>query len=252
MGNVILGHASISENGTKYGKAGDQTGKEVCIREYYDGGSTKWKKVFRWKDAKKANKAAKFVYGVCLNELVGYSQVLGKSNGGRESLDDVASKVNYDASKIKIACNCDCSSFMACACRSQGLKVSAGMGTSNEVEALNKTGEFYELDFVDENSLQVGDILWRPGHTAMVISVSNLSEYKETVKTSNKTEIKETNFRVRITKPFRIYKDHTLKEIDSSGVSPGVYTIVSECEKYRAGKLKSGAGWIDLSNCIIL
>lgn len=30
---VKIGHASGSENGTKTGKAGDQTGKEVCIRK---------------------------------------------------------------------------------------------------------------------------------------------------------------------------------------------------------------------------
>ena len=32
---IRIGHASISENGTTSGKAGDQTGKEVCIREWY-------------------------------------------------------------------------------------------------------------------------------------------------------------------------------------------------------------------------
>lgn len=30
--SVLIGHASISENGTVNGSAGDQTGKEVCTR----------------------------------------------------------------------------------------------------------------------------------------------------------------------------------------------------------------------------
>lgn len=33
--SVLIGHASISENGTINGKKGDQTGKEVCVRNFY-------------------------------------------------------------------------------------------------------------------------------------------------------------------------------------------------------------------------
>lgn len=36
LGDEKIVHASISENGTISGKAGDQTGKEICIRSYYN------------------------------------------------------------------------------------------------------------------------------------------------------------------------------------------------------------------------
>ena len=45
---VRIGHASIDENGSATGgAAGDQTGKEVCIRSWYAKG---WKVLLRAKD----------------------------------------------------------------------------------------------------------------------------------------------------------------------------------------------------------
>lgn len=36
LGNGTLVHAASSENGGKYGTPGDQTGKEICVRSYYN------------------------------------------------------------------------------------------------------------------------------------------------------------------------------------------------------------------------
>lgn len=36
LGNGLIGHASASEHGTTSGTRGDQTGREVCVRSYYD------------------------------------------------------------------------------------------------------------------------------------------------------------------------------------------------------------------------
>ena len=42
---VKIGHASIDENGNgRGGKAGDQTGREVCTRDWYN---KPWNKVMR-------------------------------------------------------------------------------------------------------------------------------------------------------------------------------------------------------------
>lgn len=36
LGNGTLVHAASSENGGKYGTPGDQTGREICVRSYYN------------------------------------------------------------------------------------------------------------------------------------------------------------------------------------------------------------------------
>ena len=45
IGNEKIVHASSSETGGKYGKDGDQTGKELCVRSYY---SYPWDCVLRY------------------------------------------------------------------------------------------------------------------------------------------------------------------------------------------------------------
>ena len=47
LGNNQIVHASSSETGGKYGKDGDQTGKEICIRSYYGT----WDTVLRYVDS---------------------------------------------------------------------------------------------------------------------------------------------------------------------------------------------------------
>ena len=54
--SVLIGHASIDENGNAaYGSAGDQTKKEVCTRNWYN---KSWDVVLRAKDPKVAEKMA--------------------------------------------------------------------------------------------------------------------------------------------------------------------------------------------------
>ncbi len=54
--SVLIGHASIDENGKLHGgSAGDQTKKEVCTRSYY---KASWDVVIRAKDPKVAEKMA--------------------------------------------------------------------------------------------------------------------------------------------------------------------------------------------------
>lgn len=45
IGNGQIVHASSSENGGKYGNPGDQTGREICVRSYYN---YPWQKVLRY------------------------------------------------------------------------------------------------------------------------------------------------------------------------------------------------------------
>ena len=67
----MLVHASISENNTIKGKAGDQTSKEVCTREYYAKG---WNVMLRYKNYTVAGKIADIAVKLAKSNLVGYSQ----------------------------------------------------------------------------------------------------------------------------------------------------------------------------------
>ena len=68
--SIRIGHASISENGTTSGKAGDQTGKEVCIREWY---SKPWDYMAIHPDANVREKHAAAVEAACKNDNIGYN-----------------------------------------------------------------------------------------------------------------------------------------------------------------------------------
>ena len=115
--SVLIGHASISENGTINGKKGDQTGKEVCVRNFY---SKTWDFMAIHPDANVREKHAKAVEAGCANNNIGYGQ------GDRNTLNTEAKKVNYDLSKVGL-CNTDCSEFQnVCAVASGAAGVTHG------------------------------------------------------------------------------------------------------------------------------
>lgn len=304
---VILGHAVCSESGGKYGTPGDQTGKELRLQNWYISGDG-WKAVFRWKDKELAKRAAKYVKECCESVHVGYSQSLDET--GRESLDRIAAKYKYDIDKLIEFVNCDCSTLMASAVRSVDGNVNRGMSTGTEEAELSKSKLFTELKdskyLTKPDDLEVGDILWRVGHTAMVVSIKKdkeekeLSTVKETVvkkvdpfeekclaaknmigdfdkqvkkelgvdgvidsiaanellmfiidklKTKHNVvkEVSCSPYLVKMRSPFKVFKSLSGDDIVASGVSTGIYTIVAESSDDLRGKLKSGAGWIKLS-----
>ena len=69
---VKIGQASRDERG-KYsgGMAGDQDGKEVAIREWYN---RPWNKVLRAKNPAVAEKIALAMEKACKNDYIGYDQ----------------------------------------------------------------------------------------------------------------------------------------------------------------------------------
>lgn len=133
--SVLIGHASISENGTVNGAKGDQTKREVCTRTFY---SKPWDFVAIHPDSKVREKHAKAIEAGCKNDNIGYSQA------DRNSLNIEAKKVNYDLSKIKVKCNTDCSEFQNVAAVASGAKgvthASNGWTTSTMKFALKSAG----------------------------------------------------------------------------------------------------------------
>lgn len=168
---VTIGHASIDERGAaRGGSAGDQTGREVCTRSWYD---KKWLCCIRAKDRKVADRIAKAMEQAVANDKIGYDQ------DQRTTCYDRAKEVGWDLSKITTACECDCSSLVAVCVNAAGISVSQHIWTGNEEAALLATGAFEsmrESNYLTQDAyLARGDILVSNSHTAIVLT--NGSKY---------------------------------------------------------------------------
>lgn len=169
-----IGHASISENSNNgrdgKAKAGDQTGKEVCIRTFY---KKPWKYLLRCKDDAKAEIMAKACEAICNNPNVGYDQ------SQRLTLHNVLQKSNYNYNAINTPCECDCSSFMTVCAECAGIFPAYQGGnapvTSNMVKIFQQTGCFNVLTdgINEEHNLRRGDILVGPPNTHTVMVLDN-------------------------------------------------------------------------------
>lgn len=165
---VKIGHSSKDEKGRfSGGVAGDQTGKEVCIRSWYNGD---WDFVARFKDRAKAEKAAKACEDACNNPKVGYDR------GERNDLHTEAKKVDYQLDKIETPCESDCSSFMGVCVEAAGIQLPEGNGPTTRTlrRVLEATGEFEILTdpkyLTGDAHLMRSDILCKEGnHTVMAL-----------------------------------------------------------------------------------
>lgn len=169
--SVKIGHASCDEYGrARGGTAGDQTGKEVCVRDWYDG---RWNLVLRPKREEVAEKMAAFCEAVCNNPLVGYGQ------NQRNTLRAAAKMVGWDGAKIFEPCETDCSAFMAVCAEAAGVNVAYTWGNAPTTWTMRgmfmSTGAFDVLMdnkyLTTDRYIKRGDILVREsGHTAMALS----------------------------------------------------------------------------------
>lgn len=240
---VVLGSSSKDERGEyRGGQAGDQTSKEVWILNWYDGG---WTKVIRPKSAALAEKIASACEKGCNNNNIGYDQY------ERNSLLQQAKKVELDLSKITTPCECDCSSFVSTCCVCAGLSESIffaggnGRTTHNLSQACESTGQFTILTSSNytksKDYLKRGDILLSDGHTVIVLAdgtkVDQIASTTVTVST----------YKIRITaNSLNVRQQPSMDSpIVTQVKKDGVYTIIEEREGW--GKLKSGAGWLNLS-----
>lgn len=168
--SVRIGHASKDEKGTlKNGIAGDQTGKEVYIREWY---SRPWNYVIRAKSYTVRELIAICMEKACMNNNIGYDQ------NQRNTLLTQARKVGYDPSRVTVPCETDCSALVSLCCMYAGiseytLTISGNsLTTSTLRKKLKDTGLFYVYntsDYVSKSdNLMRGDILLYEGHHVAV------------------------------------------------------------------------------------
>lgn len=173
---IRIGHASIDENGKIAGGAsGDQNGKEVCTRNWYNGG---WEFLARPKNAAVAEKMASACEAACGNPCIGYDQ------NQRNTLNTQAKRVDYDLSKIATPCETDCSAFVSVCVLAAGvaLEYAGNLPTTRTLQSkLSQTGEFEVLTdskyLTGTDYLRRGDILCKAGkHTVMVLDSGSKEE----------------------------------------------------------------------------
>ena len=169
MANVRIGHASIDEHGKiTGGSAGDQTGKEVCIRNWYL--HKKGWVVLRCKNPEKRLLIAEAMEKACANSNIGYDQ------WQRDTLFNAIKGLGFDPSKATKKVETDCSALVrVCIAYAYGKDLVGNIRTISEPEMLVKTGEFEKLTSdkycKSTNYLLRGDILCTPvsGHTVVVL-----------------------------------------------------------------------------------
>jgi gametolysin len=163
---IKIGQASRDER-MRYsgGIAGDQDGKEVAIREWYN---RPWNKVLRCRDSKKAEKIAQAMEKACRNDYIGYDQ------SQRTTLYSLCKANGWRIEDIETSCETDCSALVAVCVNAAGIKVSGDIYTGNEANALLRTEEFELLTapkyLLSDEYLRRGDILlYEFHHTAIAL-----------------------------------------------------------------------------------
>ena len=169
MNMVRIGHASIDEKGRiKNGTAGDQSGREVCIRDWYC--HTKGWVVLRCKDAASRERIAEAMEKACANAMIGYDQ------NQRDSLFQNVKNAGFDPSKTTKQVETDCSALVrVCIAYAYGRDVAGNIRTVSLPKTLVNTGHFEKLTAkkycTGTEYLLRGDILCTPvsGHTVVVL-----------------------------------------------------------------------------------
>ena len=173
---ALICHASLGENGkAKGGLAGDQTGKEVCTRKWYN---KPWGCVIRFIDPDMREKVARCMERAAANDHIGYDQ------NQRNTLLNLARKYNYDVGRVTQDCETDCSALVSVACMYAGIPESAltlngNCATTRTLKAILKsTGEvdIYTTSAYTASTerLMRGDILLKEGsHVAVVVQADD-------------------------------------------------------------------------------
>lgn len=165
---VLIGNASIDERGkAKGGLAGDQTGKEVCTRTWYD---KDWDAVLRPKTVALAENSARICEQICADEHTGYGQ------DQRNTLWNAYKQTGKVIPTKNV--ECDCSSFMTYCAILGGANITYGSNapTTSTMVSVFKNSGCYEV-LTDKkytespDYLKRGDILVKKGsHTVMVLT----------------------------------------------------------------------------------
>lgn len=165
-GTHYISNSGSDENGAySGGQAGDQTGKEWRMRDWYN---RPWTCVLRYPDQKVALKLAQLAIDAALNDHIGYDQ-----SQNRTYLAQLKT-VGWEPSKITVNCEADCSAGVCANVTAAGylrgikaLQNHTGTYTGNMRSALTKAGFNLLTDskyLTSGDYLLPGDILLNDGH----------------------------------------------------------------------------------------
>ena len=171
------------------GSAGDQTGKEYCVRPWYN---RPWLCVLRHPDAKVGQKLATKAKNAANNDNIGYDQ------GQRLTFYNALKAANWKPKDIKTKCEADCSSSTAALVIAVGhalnltklQRINPACTTSNLRAALKEAGFEVLMDtkyLSSDAYLLQGDILLNDGHH---VAINLTTGSKATVTTSSGTKKK--------------------------------------------------------------
>lgn len=167
---VKIAHAAKDER-SKYsgGVVGDQTGQEVCIRDWYN---RPWNVVIRPKYSKMADQIAQAMEAACNNPKIGYDQ------NQRNDLLIKSRAVGYNPGKVTEKCETDCSALVVVACIFAGIPESALYKNGNSAYTGNLKNRLMATDKftaytaskyrTSDKYLKRGDILLYEGHHVAV------------------------------------------------------------------------------------
>ena len=229
---VMIGSARIDENGNAtFGKAGDQTGREVSTQEWYLH-SKGWY-VIRAKSDKVAEDIATAMEHACANNNIGYDQNerftaydwCKYNNGG-----------NYDPAKISVKVETDCSALVRLCLAYAGIFV-GDFCTIDEYDVIMDTGKFINATNPagrNPDYLRRGDILVTKvkGHTVVVLTSG--SKIKGVENATNKEDF------VEVKTMATTYKLRTIEVIDGVAMEGGDVLLVQEILKARGYKGRDG------------
>ena len=154
------------------GKAGDQTGTEYQIMNWY---SRPWLCVLRFNDTKIATMIADMATKAAQNNLIGYDQGTAGNSNDRYSFWRHLKASNYDPAQITVACESDCSASTAAIVKGAGYRlnnarlkaVSIYLTTRNMRAAMKIAGAKVLTDrkyLTSGDYLKAGDILLNDNH----------------------------------------------------------------------------------------
>lgn len=184
---IKIGHASIDENGKiSGGKIGDQSAKEIFIRNWY---SKPWNVLLICKDKPLAKRAADFMKSICKDDNYGYDQ--GQRISGYNSIVKNGGAVKGAKGEF------DCSSLVATCYKLAGLDISVASTTRNMRNNLMRTGRFElytdKKYLITDDYAQVGAVYLKEGsHVVMALEdgKANYAPTKAITPKSSKEDIK--------------------------------------------------------------
>lgn len=190
--SIKIAHFSIDENNkAKGGASGDQTGKECCIRSWYN---KPWDYYIEITDENLANKAADLFVKVANSNKAGYDQ------NQRGTFYNALVACKGDVSKMA-KCESDCSAGISSIYKFLGLNISPSCTTRNIRSALIATGKvkvYSDKEHIasDKYAKRGGIYLKEGSH--VVMAVENGSAYTTTTTSSTTSKTKVTYISHRI------------------------------------------------------